>query len=93
MLQPDGVWKLMDFGTSRLMKLPQAMGPVIGTPDHMAPEQLMNMPTTPASNIYSAGMLLYEALTGTQPLARATTRTRPSTGTANATVRQNATGN
>lgn len=67
-LQPDGVWKLMDFGTSRLMKLPQTLGPVIGTPDYMAPKQLMKMPTTPASDIYSAGVLLYEELTGTQPL-------------------------
>jgi serine/threonine protein kinase len=69
MLRPDGVWKLMDFGTSREMQAPRTVGPAMGTPDYMSPEQLMDMPATQASDIYSAGMVLYEALTGQRPTA------------------------
>lgn len=68
MLRPDGVWKLMDFGTSRRMFSPQTAGPAIGTLEYMSPEQLMDLPATSSSDIYSAGILLYEALTGSQPL-------------------------
>ena len=68
MLRPDGVWKLMDFGTSRRMYAPQTAGPAIGTLEYMSPEQLMDLPATSASDVYSAGVLLYEALTGVQPL-------------------------
>lgn len=68
MLRPDGVWKLMDFGTSRRMYSPQTAGPAIGTLEYMSPEQLMDLPATSASDVYSAGILLYEAMTGVQPL-------------------------
>ena len=68
MLRPDGVWKLMDFGTSREMHAPRTVGPAMGTPDYMSPEQLMDMPATQGSDIYSAGMLFYEALTGSSPM-------------------------
>jgi serine/threonine protein kinase len=68
MLRPDGVWKLMDFGTSRRMYSPQTVGPAIGTLEYMSPEQLMDLPATSASDVYSAGILLYEAFTGHQPL-------------------------
>jgi serine/threonine protein kinase len=67
MLRPDGVWKLMDFGTSKELHAPRTVGPSLGTPDYMSPEQLSDMPETQASDIYSAGMVLYEALTGASP--------------------------
>lgn len=67
MLRPDGVWKLMDFGTSREMHAPRTVGPSLGTPDYMSPEQLSDIQATQASDIYSAGMVLYEVLTGAPP--------------------------
>ncbi len=39
---------------------------ITGTPDYMAPEQI-NGKSTPVSDIYSIGIVLYEMLTGTRP--------------------------
>jgi serine/threonine protein kinase len=42
-------------------------GAVVGTPEYMAPEQLRGAPATEASDIYAAGIVLYECLTGVSP--------------------------
>ncbi|MBX3232983.1 MAG: serine/threonine protein kinase, partial [Labilithrix sp.] len=63
--------KLLDFG---LVQLPIAslekltdVGVVHGTPDYMAPEQCEGKETTPATDIYSVGVMLYECLAGKTP--------------------------
>ncbi|MEW6722158.1 MAG: serine/threonine-protein kinase [Candidatus Micrarchaeota archaeon] len=62
--------KLIDFGlaASRL-EIEQAAGPVVaGTPSYMAPELGRGKPSTPACDVYSAGVILYRMLTGLPPV-------------------------
>jgi HAMP domain-containing protein len=47
--------------------LAQLAGAVTGTPQYMAPEQLIGGPASPRSDIYAAGIVLHECLTGTTP--------------------------
>jgi serine/threonine protein kinase/tetratricopeptide (TPR) repeat protein len=46
-----------------------ATGRVAGTPEYMAPEQLLGGETTAATDIYAFGVVMYEMLTGTRPFA------------------------
>ncbi|HET9146493.1 MAG TPA: protein kinase, partial [Acetobacteraceae bacterium] len=64
----DGRLKLADFGVARIesSSLTQA-GTMIGTPSYMSPEQFMGQPIDARSDIYSAGVLLYQLLTGEKP--------------------------
>jgi tRNA A-37 threonylcarbamoyl transferase component Bud32/tetratricopeptide (TPR) repeat protein len=48
-------------------QLTAATHTICGTPGYMAPEVLMGEPSTPASDVYSLGVLLYECLTGKRP--------------------------
>jgi serine/threonine-protein kinase len=47
-------------------------GMVFGTPEYMAPEQVRGQRVTPATDIYSLGVVLYEMLSGTLPFVAAT---------------------
>ena len=71
-VERDGTLKVMDFGIARLAsRTPQQglteAGMVIGTPDYMAPEQLLGDELDVRADIYSAGVVMYECLTGTLP--------------------------
>ncbi|MDX9723892.1 MAG: serine/threonine-protein kinase [Myxococcota bacterium] len=60
--------KLIDFGIAKemdpgLTQLTTA-GVLIGTPGYMAPELIAHEPVSPAADIYSAGIVAYEMLTG-----------------------------
>jgi serine/threonine-protein kinase len=72
LVQPDGVLKVMDFGIARLTERPKGMtktGMVVGTPEYMSPEQLLGDDIDPRSDLYSAGIVLYECATGARPWA------------------------
>lgn len=65
-----GVLKVMDFGVARLAERSTAnteAGLVLGTPSYMPPEQLMGEPVDARSDLYAAGVVLYECLTGKLP--------------------------
>jgi serine/threonine protein kinase len=68
--------KVLDFGIAKLaaealeeddhLTLTQ-VGVMIGTPRYMSPEQCDGVQLTPASDVYSLGIILYEMLTGMTP--------------------------
>ena len=71
MVQPDGTLKVMDFGVARLRERTQQLtsaGMVVGTPAYMAPEQLMDDEVDARVDIYAAGVVMYECLTGHRPV-------------------------
>ncbi len=63
--------KLTDFGVSRLSYGASLtkMTSLIGTPEYMAPELAEHDSATPAADLYSAGIVLYEMLAGRTPFA------------------------
>ncbi len=67
-LQKNGEIKVMDFG---IAKIPTSAGAgggkAVGTVYYIAPEQASGRETDACSDIYSVGILLYEAVTGTLP--------------------------
>lgn len=76
LLENGGRVVLTDFGIARALGHASASTPmtvgVIGTPDYMAPEQLLGQPVGPSTDLYALGVLLYEVLTGRRPFAGAT---------------------
>ena len=67
-LLKDGRVKVGDFGIARLesSNLTQA-GSVLGTPAYMSPEQFMGQTIDGRSDLFSAGVILYQFLTGEKP--------------------------
>jgi eukaryotic-like serine/threonine-protein kinase len=67
----SGVLKVADFGISQVVSegatLVTRAGEVLGTPAYIAPEQALGNPLTPAADLYSAGTVLYELLSGALP--------------------------
>lgn len=68
MIQPDGNVKVMDFGIARAKNSTLAKtSAVLGTAHYISPEQAQGKELTPASDIYSLGVVLYESATGKLP--------------------------
>jgi serine/threonine protein kinase/uncharacterized membrane protein len=68
MRTPDGQIYLIDFGIARHFKPGQTRDTAIfGSLGYAAPEQYGSSQTTPRSDIYSLGVILYQALTGLRP--------------------------
>jgi serine/threonine-protein kinase len=69
LLAPDGRAMITDFGIARLAADAEAArsGTTLGSVHYFSPEQARGAPTSPASDIYGLGLVLYEALTGTRP--------------------------
>ena len=71
LLDQDGVLKVMDFGIARLSERQAGLteaGLIIGTPAYMPPEQITGEPVDRRADLYSAGAVLYECLTGRPPI-------------------------
>jgi eukaryotic-like serine/threonine-protein kinase len=67
---PDGSVKVADFGIAHIeaSNLTQ-VGAVMGTPAYMSPEQIMGLPVDGRSDLFSAGVILYQFLTGERPFS------------------------
>jgi eukaryotic-like serine/threonine-protein kinase len=69
LLTTDGRVKVGDFGIARLAEgsTDGAGATIVGTPRYMAPEQARGGPTSPATDVYSVGIVLYEMVSGRTP--------------------------
>ena len=75
-ITPYGV-KLLDFGLARQFDVSgaetrlglTAVGSVLGTPNYMAPEQLMGEPVDGRTDLFAVGVLLFEIIAGKRPFA------------------------
>jgi serine/threonine-protein kinase len=83
---PAGRLKVLDFGLAKLdfhsegeMYIPleqltcSTTRPIIGTPEYLCPEQVKHQPMDHRGDLYSAGVIIFELLTGRRPFERATT--------------------
>ena len=76
MMLHNGTVKIADFGIARLVADSSAVGTMapsggmVGTANYMSPEQARGEPVDARSDIFSLGVVLYQALTGKKPFAR-----------------------
>jgi serine/threonine protein kinase len=75
LVSDDGHVRLLDFGLARHAVTDDIQTMVAGTPAYMAPEQTQGIGLSKASDWYSFGVVMYEALTGVLPTAAAFTTT------------------
>jgi serine/threonine protein kinase len=66
---PDGIIKLTDFGIARVVtdQTLARSGTIVGTPNYMSPEQIRGEDVDARTDLFSAGVLMYELLTGKKP--------------------------
>ncbi len=70
LIEPDGRVKLADFGVARIQDSGEAtrtQGTIVGTLKYMSPEQLQGRPIDSRADLYAAGVVLYQLLTGKRP--------------------------
>jgi eukaryotic-like serine/threonine-protein kinase len=72
-LRRDGRPVLIDFGAARALDGGRSSGPV-GTDAYMAPEECLVQQVTPAADVFSLGVLLFELLTGELPYPKGSQR-------------------
>ncbi len=87
MLTRHGV-KVLDFGLARLLDETSVTEArmVLGTPAYMAPEQVEGGEPTPAADLFSLGVVLYEMVTGALPVPGASLGRMLASGAAPAIV-------
>lgn len=72
LITPDGAVKVVDFGLARAVAAPSTTtqaGVVLGTVAYVAPEQVTRGAADPRTDVYAAGIMLFELLTGSPPYA------------------------
>ena len=65
-----GCVKLTDFGVARIQnsgEVTRTQGSVVGTLKYMSPEQIQSLPVDARTDIFAAGVVLYQLLTGLRP--------------------------
>jgi len=73
MIDAQGLVKVLDFGIARARELPTVTeGGFVGSPSYISPEQAMGKRVDIRSDIYSLGIVLYEALSGRRPFVAET---------------------
>jgi tRNA A-37 threonylcarbamoyl transferase component Bud32 len=70
LLTAEGQAKIADFGVARpLNSSLTTTRSLVGTPNYMSPEQVKTTPVSTRSDLFSAGVVIYEMLTGMKPFA------------------------
>ena len=70
MLDPNGRVKLGDFGVARITdggEATRTQGSMVGTLKYMSPEQVIGAKVDARTDLFAAGVVLYQLLTGTKP--------------------------
>ena len=69
MIDNTGKLKLTDFGVVKFVDSQEGTqaGTMVGTPGYMSPEQILGTSVSPKSDIFAAGVVLYQLLTGQKP--------------------------
>lgn len=70
LIEESGRIKLTDFGVARIQDSGEATrtkGTMVGTLKYMSPEQVLGLPIDSRSDLFAAGIVLYQLLTGTRP--------------------------